>query len=80
MSDKFDKNRVKQQMAAFLRQPISKLEDSALLSDLVVESFILVEMVIELQEQFKIRLMQEDLKSVKTVGQLTKLFEERAAK
>jgi acyl carrier protein len=81
MSDRlFDANRVKEQMAAFLRQPISKLEDGAVLSDLVVESFVLVEMVIELQEQFKIRLVQEDLKNVKTVGQLTKLFEERTSK
>ena len=81
MSDKlFDTHRVKERMAAFLRQPITKLEDSAVLSDLVLESFVLVEMVIELQEQFNIRLVQEDLNSVKTVGQLTKLFEDRASK
>lgn len=74
----FDAKRVKERMAAFLRQPVSKLEDGAVLGDLVAESFVLVEMVIELQEQFKIRLTQGDLKGVKTVGQLTKLFEERA--
>ena len=81
MSDNLlDARGVKQRMAAFLRQPVSRLEDDALLSDLVGESFVLVEMVIELQEQLNIRLVQEDLKSVKTVGQLTKLFEERASK
>jgi acyl carrier protein len=81
MSDKlFDANSVKEKMAAFLRQPVSKLEDRAALSDLVLESFVLVEMVIELQEQFNVRLMQEDLKNVKTVGQLTELFETRTAK
>ncbi len=81
MSDRlFKANRVKEQMAAFLRRPLSELEDSAVLSDLVLESFVLVEMVIELQEQFNVRLVQEDLKNVKTVGQLTKLFEERASK
>ena len=69
----FDAKRVKERMAAFLRQPVSKLEDGAVLGDLVAESFVLVEMVIELQEQFKIRLTQGDLKGVKTVGQLVSM-------
>jgi acyl carrier protein len=36
----------------------------------VQESFSLVEMIIELQEQFPIRLSQEDLRAVRTVGDL----------
>ena len=58
-------------------QPISKLGDDTVLTDLVVESFALIEMVIELQEEFKVRLVQDDLKNVKTVGDLTSLIESR---
>ena len=44
----------------------------------VSESLLLVEMVIEMQEQLGVRLVQEDLKDVQTVGELTRLFEERS--
>ena len=73
-----DRNKVKEKMADFLKQPVSKLEDDIVLTNLVAESFALVEMVIELQEEFGVRLVQEDLKDVKTVGDLTGLFESRA--
>ena len=73
-----DKNAVKEQIATFLKQPISRLQDDALLTSLVVESFILVEMIIELQDAFSLRLVQEDMKHVKTVGDLTELFVSRA--
>jgi len=73
-----DKNAVKEQIAAFLKQPISRLQDDTLLTSLVVESFILVEMIIELQDAFGLRLVQEDMKHVKTVGDLTELFVSRA--
>ncbi|HVF89060.1 MAG TPA: acyl carrier protein [Blastocatellia bacterium] len=72
-----DRESVKESMAAFLKQPASKLSDDLLLADLVTESFALVEMVIELQEEFRVRFIQEDLKNVRTVGDLTGLFESR---
>ncbi len=73
-----DKNRFKETIASMLKQPVSKLEDGAVLTGLVVESFALIEMVIELQEEFGVRLVQEDLRDVKTVGDLTALFEIRS--
>ena len=73
-----DKNAVKEQIATFLKQPVSRLQDDTLLTSLVVESFILVEMIIELQDAFGLRLVQEDMKHVKTVGDLTELFISRA--
>jgi acyl carrier protein len=72
-----DKNRVREKMASLLNQPVSKLEDGAVLTALVVESFALIEMVIELQEEFGVRLVQEDLRDVKTVGDLTNLISNR---
>ena len=73
-----DKDAVKEKIAAFLKQPISRLQDDTLLTNLVVESFILVEMIIELQDTFGIRLVQEDMKHVRTVAELTDLFVSRA--
>jgi acyl carrier protein len=73
-----DKNRFKEKMATLLKQPAAKLDDEAVLTSLVVESFVLIEMVIELQEEFGVRLVQEDLRNVRTVGDLTSLFESRS--
>jgi acyl carrier protein len=73
-----DKNQIKEKMASLLKQPVSRLDDAAVLTSLVVESFVLIEMVIELQEEFGVRLVQEDLRDVKTVGDLTTLIASRA--
>ena len=43
------------------------------LADLVVESLALVEMAIDLQEDFDVRLGHEELARVKTVGDLVGL-------
>lgn len=68
---------VKDAMAAFLKLPVAQLEDARVLTDLVSDSFLLVQMVIELQEEFGVRLVQEDLKTVKTVQDLTQLLTSR---
>lgn len=68
---------VRAKIAEFLRHPVEKLQDDTVLTDLVTDSMILVNMVIDLQEDFGIRLMQEDLKEVKTVGQLLAVFERK---
>ena len=65
---------VKEKMAGLLKQPVARLEDATVLTDLVTDSFLLVEMVIELQEEFGVRLVQEDLNHVRTVADLTNLF------
>lgn len=66
-----NRDTVKAFMARQLNVPLAKLADeSANLTDLVHESFILIELVIALQEEFKVRLVQDDLQEVKTLGQL----------
>ena len=70
-------DRVKEHMSQILKVPIARLKDDSNLSDLVTDSFVLVDMVIELQEEFDILLVQEDLKNVKTVGDLVRLFESK---
>ncbi len=66
-----NRDSIKAFMAKQLNIPVTKLADeSANLTDLVHESFILIELVIALQEEFKVRLIQEDLQEVKSLGQL----------
>jgi acyl carrier protein len=65
-----DPQAVRERIAKFLKVPPTHLEDAATLTDLVHESFLLIQLVIELQEDFNARLVQEDLKEVKTVQDL----------
>ena len=74
-----DVSQIKARISATLQLPVSKLQDDALISDLVTESFAVIEMVIDLQEEFGIRLGQEDLKELTTLGSLTTLIAERVA-
>ena len=78
MAESITADKVKAKMSGLIRQPIEKLKDDAVLTDLVTQSLLLVEMVIELQEEFAVRLVQDDLKDVKTVGDLTRLIESKA--
>ena len=73
-----NRDSVKAFMAKELNIPVTKLsDDSANLTDLVHESFILIELVIALQEEFKVRLVQEDLQEVKTLGQLLDVLQKK---
>ena len=65
-----DPQAVREKIAKFLKVAPARLEDEATLTDLVHESFLLIQLVIELQEDFNARLVQEDLKEVKTVQDL----------
>lgn len=71
---------IKQRISATLQIPVARLKDEALIAEIVTESFAVVEMVIDLQEEFGIRLGQEDLKSIKTIGALAALIAERTKK
>lgn len=68
-----DPNTVKQRIADTLQLSLAKLADERLLTDVVAESFAMVEMVIDLQEEFGIRLEQAELKKLKTIADLTAL-------
>jgi len=65
--------RVKKALAESLKRPTEDLDDEIALVDLVAESFALIETVINLQEDLSIRLVQEDLRDVKTVGELVRV-------
>ena len=73
-----DRQSVRAKIGGFLKRPPAELTDVAVLTDLVAESFVLVEMVIELQEDLGVRLMHDDLKDVKTVGDLLRVLEAKS--
>jgi acyl carrier protein len=60
-----------------VKKPEAKVANEIALTDLVQESFVLVELVIELQETFSVRFGQDDLRAVKTVGELIDLVDRR---
>ncbi len=74
-----DATTVRQRIAETLQLPLAKLADDRLLTDVVRESFAMVEMVIDLQEEFGIRLDQAELKQLETVADLTALVTAKCA-
>lgn len=73
-----DSATVKNRIADTLQIPLTKLADERLLADVVTESFAMVEVVIDLQEEFGVRLDQGELKKLKTVADLTGLVAAKA--
>ena len=66
---------VKTKIAEVLNISAERVSEETNLKDLVSDSFLLVEMAIELQEDFRVRFSQEDLKVVHTVQDLIALIE-----
>jgi acyl carrier protein len=74
-----DSATIKNRISDTLQLPLAKLADDRLLTDVVTESFAMVEVVIDLQEEFGVRLDQAELKKLKTVADLTTLVAAKAA-
>jgi acyl carrier protein len=72
-----NKERVRGKIAEILGHTSEMVLDDAVLVDLVNSSFLLVEMVIELQEEFDVRFQQADMNEVATVSQLLDLVDSR---
>ena len=66
---------VKTKIAEVLNISAERVSEETNLKDLVSDSFLLVEMAIELQEDFRVRFSQEDLKVVHTDQDLIALIE-----
>jgi acyl carrier protein len=64
-------------MAEVLRIELARLNDEAILTELVNDSFALIDLVIEMQDEFDVFLVQDDLKDVKTVKDLLTVLTER---
>ena len=64
-------------MADILEVPEGRVTPEAVLTDLVSDSFRLVEMAIGLQEHYDVLFGQEDMKELRTVGDLARLVSSR---
>lgn len=69
-----NRDKIRKHMAEILGIAADRIEDEARLAELVHSSFLLVEMIIDLQEEFEVRFGQAEMERVKTVGQLMDLF------
>ena len=65
-------------IAEVLGVPESRVRPEVPLADLVAESYPLVEMAIELQDDYDVIFTQADLSAVSTVGDLAELVRSRA--
>ena len=72
-----DSTQVTNKIAELTGIDAGKVEHSAPLFSLVNSTFRIVELVIELQEEFDIRFHQADMNRVSTVGDLVELVVER---
>ncbi|HVM02601.1 MAG TPA: acyl carrier protein [Acidimicrobiales bacterium] len=70
---------IRAKMAEVLEIPESRVHPDAVLTDLVSDSFLLVEMAIELQEHFEVMFGQDDMRDLRTVGDLAHLVRSRMA-
>ena len=68
---------IRARMAEILNLPVETLADGAVLTSLVNSSFILVELIIELQEEYGVLFGQAEMQQVSTVGELIDLFRNR---
>jgi len=68
-----NREHVREKIAEVLGHEPEKIADDAELTDLVNNSFLLVETVIELQEEFDVRFQQADINEITSVGQLLDL-------
>lgn len=71
---------IRRKMADVLELPESRVAPDAVLTDLVSDSFLLVEMAIELQEHYDVMFGQDDMRDLRTVADLAGLVHSRLAR
>jgi acyl carrier protein len=69
---------VKQRIAQTLNIDLGDITDDARLDELVPDSFALVELAIELQEDFDVQFTHDDLNLARTIGDLLELIETKS--
>ncbi len=61
---------IKQHIADHLKFPIEKLDNDRPLLELIADSFLLIEMMLTLQEKLDVVLLHEDIANVVTINDL----------
>jgi acyl carrier protein len=73
-------DRVLDRVAEVLRRPRTMVSMDTELSQLAADSFVLVELVLELQDEFRVRFDHDDVQGLRTVGEVVDLVEARTAR
>ena len=68
------REQIRSRISEIIGQPLDRLQDQAPLVDLVSSSFLLVELIIDLQEEFDVRFGQAEMQDVISIGQLLDLY------
>ena len=68
------REKIRARIAALLERDIEDITDATPLTELVVSSVMLVELIIDLQEEFDVRFGQAEMQQVASVGQLIDLY------
>jgi len=71
---KTTREQIRGRIAEIIGQPSDRIQDKAQLANLVISSFLLVELIIDLQDEFEVRFGQAEMQDVITVGQLLDLY------
>lgn len=71
-------DRVLDRAAEVLHRPRTTLTMDTELSQLAADSFVLVELVLELQDEFRVRFDHDDVQGLRTLGDVVDLVEARA--
>jgi acyl carrier protein len=70
--------RVVERIAEVVRRPVATVTPDTALAELAVDSFVLVELVLELQDEFRVRFDHHDVQSLRTVRDVLELVAARA--
>jgi len=68
---------IKTIMTTYLNLSLENLTGDKVLTELVAESFVLIEMLMAMQDKLGIIINQEDIQDVSTVGDLVNVFLEK---
>ena len=66
-------------LATFTRVPVEKIDADTAMMELVAESFMMVELMLALQEDLGVNLVHEDLEGVQSVGELIEVLQCKSA-
>lgn len=69
---------IRAKLSDFTKIPINKIQDDMQLTELVADSFVLVELMLTLQEDFSIHLSQQELENVHCIADLLQLLESKS--
>ncbi len=79
MTHQPSRDEIKRKMSELLNQPVNRFEDKLFLSDIIQESMMLAEMIMELEDIYDVKFSQESLTTAVTVGTLVDVIVKRAA-